>query len=54
MLIKQGGFLYDNITNDTAFNYLGEPSLDLQYAMSLVYPQDVILYQVCPQDQGRK
>ncbi|GAB7355453.1 hypothetical protein MBLNU459_g5957t2 [Dothideomycetes sp. NU459] len=41
-----GGFLYDNITNVTAFSYLGEPSLDLQYAMSLVYPQNVILYQV--------
>ncbi|KAK5119268.1 hypothetical protein LTR85_007882 [Meristemomyces frigidus] len=41
-----GGYLYDNITNVTAFNYLGEPSLDLQYAMSLVYPQKVVLYQV--------
>ncbi|KUJ08102.1 subtilisin-like protein [Mollisia scopiformis] len=42
-----GGFLYDfNLTNVTAFNFLGEPSLDLQYSMALVYPQDVILYQV--------
>lgn len=43
----QGGFLFDNITNLTAFNYLGEPSLDLQYSMALAFPQDVILYQVC-------
>ncbi|KIM96701.1 hypothetical protein OIDMADRAFT_94140, partial [Oidiodendron maius Zn] len=42
-----GGFLYDTGLNDTtAFSYLGEPSLDLQYSMALVYPQDVILYQV--------
>ncbi|GAB7355452.1 hypothetical protein MBLNU459_g5957t1 [Dothideomycetes sp. NU459] len=35
--------IFDSID---AFSYLGEPSLDLQYAMSLVYPQNVILYQV--------
>lgn len=47
VLIEQGGFLHDtNITNVTAFDYFSEPNLDLQYAMTLVYPQHVILYQV--------
>ena len=35
-----GGFLYDtNLTDNNAFGYLGEPSLDLEYSMALVYPQ---------------
>ncbi|CAK4032377.1 probable tripeptidyl-peptidase 1 precursor [Lecanosticta acicola] len=38
-----GGFLY----NETmSFDYNGESNLDLEYAMSLVYPQNVTLYQV--------
>ena len=38
-----GGFL----DNDTmSFNVNGESNLDLEYAMSLVYPQKVTLYQV--------
>ncbi|KAL2209978.1 subtilisin-like protein [Sarocladium strictum] len=42
-----GGYLYDTEFNDTnAFTYLGEPSLDLQYAMALVDQQEVTLYQV--------
>ena len=40
ILTWQGGFLFDTGLNDTtAFAYLGEPSLDLQYSMALVYPQ---------------
>jgi hypothetical protein len=40
ILTWQGGYLYDTGLNATnAFNFLGEPSLDLQYSMSLVYPQ---------------
>ncbi|MBE3046434.1 S53 family peptidase, partial [Candidatus Bathyarchaeota archaeon] len=35
-----------------SFFYNGESSLDLEYAMTLVYPQRVILYQVGDMDQG--
>ncbi|KAI1331465.1 subtilisin-like protein [Xylariaceae sp. FL0255] len=41
-----GGYLFQGFNSTTAFNYLGEPSLDLQYSMALLYPQNVILYQV--------
>lgn len=37
-----GGFVY----NSTNINLVAESNLDLQYAMSLVYPQAVTLYQV--------
>lgn len=33
-------------TTDQSFNYNGESDLDLEYAMALVYPQQVTLYQV--------
>jgi tripeptidyl-peptidase I len=33
-------------TTDQGFEYNGESDLDLQYAMTLVYPQTVTLYQV--------
>lgn len=40
ILTWQGGFLDNtNLDDANAFSYLGEPSLDLQYAMALVYPQ---------------
>lgn len=35
-----------------SFFYNGESSLDLEYSMSLVYPQGVTLYQVGDMDQG--
>lgn len=38
-----GGFLQ---TEYESFNYNGESDLDLEYAMTLVYPQNVTLYQV--------
>lgn len=36
-----GGFLYTNITNDNALDILGDDSVGLEYAMTLVYPQEV-------------
>jgi len=41
-----GGVL---VTSNSGFNGNGESNLDLQYAMSLVYPQNVTLYQVSPE-----
>lgn len=41
-----GGYLFRGYNTTNSFGYLGEPSLDLQYAMSLLYPQNVVLYQV--------
>lgn len=41
-----GGYLYRGYNESTASDYLLEPSLDLQYAMALVWPQKVTLYQV--------
>ncbi|KAF2172496.1 hypothetical protein M409DRAFT_63164 [Zasmidium cellare ATCC 36951] len=35
-----------------SFNYNGESDLDLEYAMSLVYPQSVTLYQVGDNTEG--
>lgn len=39
-------------TEKQSFDYNGESSLDLEYAMSLVYPQGVTLYQVGDMEQG--
>ncbi|CZR58166.1 probable tripeptidyl-peptidase 1 precursor [Phialocephala subalpina] len=44
-----GGFLQ---TDMESFNYNGESDLDLEYAMSLVYPQKVTLYQVGDELEG--
>lgn len=41
-----GGYEYTGYNLTTSFDYLGEPSLDLQYSMALLYPQNVVLYQV--------
>lgn len=39
-------------TERQSFFYNGESSLDLEYAMALVYPQRVTLYQVGDEEQG--
>ncbi|PBP18238.1 hypothetical protein BUE80_DR011052 [Diplocarpon rosae] len=44
-----GGYLQ---TDRQSFVYNGESNLDLEYAMSLVYPQEVTFYQVADNVQG--
>jgi len=44
-----GGYLQTEVES---FNYNGESDLDLEYAMSLVYPQKVTLYQVGDSVEG--
>ncbi|KAI9737674.1 MAG: hypothetical protein M1818_005678 [Claussenomyces sp. TS43310] len=44
-----GGYLQQEVKS---FNYNGESNLDLEYAMSLVYPQNVTLYQVGDDTEG--
>lgn len=39
-------------TQDQGFGSNGEPDLDLEYAMALVYPQQVTLYQVGDLQEG--
>jgi tripeptidyl-peptidase-1 len=44
-----GGVLQTEVES---FGYNGESDLDLEYAMSLVYPQKVTLYQVGDLEEG--
>lgn len=44
-----GGTIQQNVTG---FDYNGESNLDLEYAMTLVYPQNVTLYQVGDNQMG--
>ena len=39
-------------TSDESFDYNGESDLDLEYAIALVYPQKVIVYQVGDLEEG--